>query len=127
MTDVTILVLGKTIIVPIQTELHDSAAKNLQSEILHKIEKTSAKGLLIDVSAVTIIDSFLGRLLIETSEMAKLMGTKTVICGLKKEIVLTLIHMGLVMKNIHTALNIEDGLALLESLIRKSDEKFIRK
>ncbi len=132
MGEVTILKIGSNIIVPIQTELHDNAARQLQKEILKKIENTGAKGLLIDVSAVTIVDSFLGRLLVETSKMARLMGTETVLVGMKKEVVLTLIQLGLRMKDLHTALNIEDGLALLggiskSSLPGRSDEKFRKK
>ncbi|QTA88051.1 STAS domain-containing protein [Desulfonema magnum] len=130
MGEVTILNIGNNIIVPVQTELHDEDARQLQTDILKKIENTGAKGLLIDVSAVSIIDSFLGRLLVETSKMARLMGTETVLVGMKKEVVLTLIQLGLQMKNLHTALNIEDGLALLEKMItgpslsRRKDEKF---
>jgi rsbT antagonist protein RsbS len=123
MGEVTILKIGKNLIVPIQIELHDQSARKLQRDILNYIEKTGAQGLLIDVSAVSIIDSFLGRLLVETAKMAKLMGTETVLVGMKKEVVLTLIHLGLTMKNLHTALNIEDGLALLKSLTGRTYEK----
>ncbi|OQX27262.1 MAG: hypothetical protein BWK80_06165 [Desulfobacteraceae bacterium IS3] len=123
MGEVTILKIGKNVIVPIQTELHDHAARKLQMDILNRIEKTGAEGLIIDVSSVSIIDSFLGRLLVETAKMAKLMGTETVLSGMKKEVVLTLIHLGLTMKNLRTALNIEDALILLESLKGKIHEK----
>lgn len=123
MSDVTILTIGSTIIVPIQAELHDLAARELQSEILQKIEKTGAKGLLIDISAVSIIDSFLGRLLVETSKMARLMGTETVLVGMRKEVVLTLIHLGLELKTLHTALNIEYGLALLDRMTGSRNEQ----
>jgi rsbT antagonist protein RsbS len=126
MSEVTILSIGRNIIVPIQIELHDRAAKSLQTDILKKIERTGARGLLIDVSAVSIIDSFLGRLLVETAKMAKLMGTQTILVGMKKEVVLTLIHLGLKMTDLQTALNIEDGLALLERLTGSRDEN-IRK
>lgn len=122
MGEVTILSIGSNIIVPIQVEIHDQTARKLQTDILEKIEKIGAKGLIIDVSAVTIIDSFLGRLLVETAKMAKLMGAETVLSGMKKEVVLTLISLGLTMKTLHTALNIEDGLALLECLTGKTDE-----
>lgn len=122
MSDVTLLTIGRNLIVPIQTELHDYAAKSLQTDILKKIEKTGAKGLLIDVSAVSIIDSFMGRLLVETAKMAKLMGTQTILAGMRKEVVLTLIHLGLKMTDLQTALNIEDGLALLERLTGGRDE-----
>ncbi|MCP4106766.1 MAG: STAS domain-containing protein [Desulfobacteraceae bacterium] len=119
MGEVTILKIGSNIIVPIQTSLHDNDARQLQKDILKKIEITGTKGLLIDISAVSIVDSFLGRLLVETSKMARLMGTETVLVGMKKEVVLTLIHLGLKLTELHTALNIEDGLALLEGMISK--------
>ena len=116
MLDIPILMIGKNVVVPIQTELDDTGAKKMQEEVLYKIEKTSASGLVIDVSAVSIIDSFLGRILVDTSKMAKLMGAESVIVGMKKEVVLTLIQLGLRMENLNTALNLEDGLNLLRTL-----------
>ncbi len=116
MSEITILKMGKTIIVPIQVELHDRAAIKLQEDILAKIEEIEASGLIIDVSAVSIVDSFLGRLLGDTAKMARLMGAETVLVGLKKEVVITLIQLGMVVKDLHTALNMEEGLALLERL-----------
>ncbi len=124
MADVTILKLGENIIVPIQVELHDRAAVGLQEDILREIETTSARGLVIDVSAIAIVDSFLGRLLGETARMAGLMGAETVLVGLRKEVVITLIQLGFVIKGLHTALNIEEGLELLGRLRegREQDE-----
>lgn len=116
MSEVTILKMGQNIIVPIQVELHDRAALKLQEDILKKIEETESTGLIIDVSAVSVVDSFLGRLLGETAKMAKLIGAETVLVGMKKEVVITLIQLGMVIKDLHTAINIEDGMALLEKL-----------
>lgn len=116
MSEVAMLKMGDNLIVPIQVELHDRAAVRLQEDILKKIEKSAAKGLVIDVSAMSIVDSFLGRLLVETAKMSRLMGTETVLVGLRKEVVITLIQLGFVIKDIHTALNIEEGLELLERL-----------
>jgi len=116
MAEVTILKLGQNIIVPIQVELHDRAALRLQEDILKKIEETGSSGLIIDVSAVSVVDSFLGRLLGETAKMANLIGAETVLVGMKKEVVITLIQLGMVIKDLHTALNIEDGMMLLEKL-----------
>jgi len=121
MNEVTILQMGDNIIVPIQVELHDRAALQLQENILSHIHETGARGLIIDVSAVTIVDSFLGRLLGETSRMAGLLGAVTVMVGLKKEVVMTLIQLGLAIVDLHTALNLEDGIFLLESLKRAAD------
>lgn len=116
MSEVAMLKMGDNLIVPIQVELHDRAAVRLQEDILKEIEKAAAKGLVIDVSAMSIVDSFLGRLLVETAKMSRLMGTETVLVGLRKEVVITLIQLGFVIKDIHTALNIEEGLELLERL-----------
>lgn len=116
MSEVTILKMGENIIVPVQVELHDRAAMKLQEDILLKIEETGASGLIIDVSAVSIVDSFLGRLLGDTAKMARLMGVETVLVGMKKEVVMTLIQLGMIIKDLHTALNLEEGLSLLEKL-----------
>ena len=114
MTDITILKMGNNIIVPIQVELHDKAAMRLQETILQKIEESGAKGLLIDISGVNIVDSFLARLMGDTSRMARMMGVETVLVGMKKEVVITLIQLGMVLTGIHTALNIEEALQYLE-------------
>lgn len=116
MSEVTILVLRDTIIVPIQVELDDETALTLREGILAKIERTGAKGLLIDISSVSLIDTFLGRILLETAEMAKLMGCATVLAGMRKEVVISLIYLGLNLKGLNTALNLEHGLEMLESL-----------
>lgn len=121
MAEVTILKMGANIIVPIQVELHDRAAKKVQEDILKKIEETSASGLLIDLSAVTIVDSFLGRLIAETARMAGLMGAKTVLVGLKKEVVITILQLGMGTQGLDTALNMEYGLELLEK--RRLEDK----
>ena len=125
MTEVTILKIGDYIIVPIQTELHDTAANFLQENILKRIEKTGARGLIIEVGSVGIIDSFMGRILVDTAKMAGLMGTETVIVGMKKEVVMTLLQLGLMMQNLHTALNIEDGITLLNRLTGGKHASFI--
>lgn len=116
MAEVTILKMGENIIVPIQVELHDRAALRLQQDILKKIEETGSTGLIIDVSAVSVVDSFLGRLLGETAKMARLIGAETVLVGMKKEVVITLIQLGMVIKDLHTAINIEEGMVLLDKL-----------
>jgi rsbT antagonist protein RsbS len=116
MSEVTILRMGETIIVPVQMELHDKAALGLQHDILMEIEKAGAKAVIIDVSAISIVDSFLGRLLVETARMARLMGAETILVGLRKEVVITLIQLGFVISGMRTALNMEEGLELLRSL-----------
>lgn len=116
MSEVTILKMGENIIVPIQVELHDRAAMKLQEDILKRIERTEATGLVIDISAISVVDSFLGRLIGETAKMARVMGAETVIAGIRKEVVITLIQLGMTLKDLHTALNMEDALELLDTL-----------
>lgn len=108
--EVTILKLKNTLIVPIQVELHDEAAKSLQEKILQSVEKESAEGLIIDISGVFIVDSFLGRVLAETARMAKIMGVKVVLTGMKKEVVITLIQLGLNLKDLDIALSLTEAL-----------------
>ena len=119
MAEIPILQIGQNVVVPIQTELDDLGARKMQEDVLLRIEKIGAAGLVIDVSTVSIIDSFLGRILVDTSKMAKLMGAEAVIVGMKKEVVLTLIQLGLRMENLNTALNLEAGLELLHNLQEK--------
>ena len=116
MHEVGILKMGDNLIVPIQVELHDRAAQKVQEDILQKVENTGASGLIIDVSAISIVDSFLGRLLSDTARMARLLGAETALVGMKKEVAITLIELGMVFKDLHTAMNIEDGLELLKKL-----------
>ncbi len=111
---ISILQLRDILIVPIQMELHDNAARKLQIEILNRIEKTNATGLVIDISSVFIVDSFLGRLLSETARMAQIMGAKVVLIGMKKETALTLIQLGLNFKNLKTTLNLDEAVNFLE-------------
>jgi rsbT antagonist protein RsbS len=116
MHEVSILRIGGNIIVPIQEELHDRAAQKVQETILHEIVTTGASGLVIDVSAMNIVDSFLGRLLADTSRTARLLGAETVLVGIKREVAITLVELGMIFKDLHTAMNIEDGLELVEQL-----------
>jgi len=117
MTDVTMMKIGSVLIVPIQVELHDSAAVQLQEDIVQNIEKTGAKGLLIDVSKLQMVDSFLGRLIGDTAAMTRIMGCQTVVVGLQPGVAITLMELGLQLKGVYTALNTEIGLKLLEEVI----------
>ncbi len=109
--------IGSVLIVPIQVELHDSAAVQLQEDIVQNIEKTGAKGLLIDVSKLQMVDSFLGRLIGDTAAMTRIMGCQTVVVGLQPGVAITLMELGLQLKGVYTALNTEIGLKLLEEVI----------
>jgi rsbT antagonist protein RsbS len=111
---IPVLRIGSTLLVTIQTDLHDALAEAFQEDILVTIEKQSASGLIIDVSALESVDSYVARLLTDTGKMARLMGTETVIVGVRAEVAATLVRMGYTMGNsVRTALNVDDGLRLL--------------
>jgi rsbT antagonist protein RsbS len=111
---IPILRIGSTLLVSIQTDLHDAMAEAFQEDVLTTIEKQGAAGLLIDVSGLESVDSYVARVLADTGKMARLMGTATVIVGIRAEVAATLIRMGYTMSGVvRTALNIDEGLRLL--------------
>ena len=117
MPEITMMKIGPVLIVPLQTELHNHAAVQVQKDILRNIEQTGAHGLLFDVSKLKIVDRFLGRLIGDTASMASVMGCQTVLVGLQPEVAITLMELGLRLEGVYTALNTETGLQLLEQLI----------
>ena len=117
MSEITMMKIGSVLIVPIQVELHDQAAVRVQEDIIQNIEQTGARGLLIDISRLQIVDSFLGRLIGDTAAMAKVMGCQTVMVGLQPEVAITLMELGLHLEGVYTALNTETGLELLGQAI----------
>jgi rsbT antagonist protein RsbS len=110
---IPILRVGDNLLVSVQTDLHDAVAEVFQQDLLATIEKTGAAGLLIDVSGLDVVDSYVARVLADTGRMAKLMGTETVIVGIRPEVAATLVRMGYSMAGVRTALNVDEGLALL--------------
>lgn len=104
------------LIVPIQIELDDAAVEKLQMQLLHEIEEQRVRGIILDVSMVDVIDSYISFVLSETAGMAKAMGCHTVICGIQPQVALTLAQMGIKLKDIHTARSLEDALEILDSL-----------
>ncbi len=110
---IPILRVGDNLLVTVQTDLHDAVAEVFQQDLLATIEKTGAAGLLIDVSGLDVVDSYVARVLADTGRMAKLMGTATVIVGIRPEVAATLVRMGYSMAGVRTALNVDEGLALL--------------
>lgn len=111
---IPIIKLGHNLIISIQTDLDDASALRLQSDIGHEIVKTSASGLVIDVSAIEIMDSYTARIFNDIGKNALLLGSRTVLVGLQPAIAITLVEMGMDIDNVETALSLEDGLKLLE-------------
>ena len=116
MAEITIMKIGSNLIVPIQVELHDVAAVRVQQDIMEAIEEKGARGLLIDISKLEVVDSFLGRLIGDTAAMARAMGTETVLAGLQPAVAITLMELGLNLGGVHTALDAEAGLEILNHL-----------
>jgi rsbT antagonist protein RsbS len=115
---IPILRLGDVLISTVHVELHDAVAEAFQADVLTRIEKTGAKGLVIDVSGLEMVDSYVARILADTGRMAKLMGTQMVLVGMRPEVAATLVRMGYGMEGVRTALNLDDGIALLQTIGR---------
>jgi rsbT antagonist protein RsbS len=121
MDRIPILRMGKFLLVTIQIDLYDRLATNLETDLISMVNKTSARGVLIDISALSIVDSFMGRILGNIGSMAKIMDAETVVVGMQPAVAITLIELGLELKGVHTALNVERGMELLQAKI-ESDE-----
>lgn len=116
---IPILRIGPTLLATIHIELRDAVAEAFQADVLTAIEKSGSTGLLIDISGLDMVDSYVARIVAETGRMAKLMGTVTVLVGMRPEVAATLIRMGYAMDGVRTALNVDDGLELLGHIVPK--------
>jgi rsbT antagonist protein RsbS len=105
--------IGTTLLVTVHVELDDRLAEELQRSVLQAIERGGTSGLLVDISGLEIVDSYVARLLVDTGRMARLMGSQTVLVGMRPEVAATLIRMGYTMEGISTALNVDHALELL--------------
>jgi rsbT antagonist protein RsbS len=110
---IPILRMGRTLLASIQTELHDRVAQDFQEDVLDALEKRGTNGLVIDISALETVDTYVARVLAETGQMARLMGARTVLVGMRPEVAATLVRMGYAMEGVQTALNLQEGVALL--------------
>jgi rsbT antagonist protein RsbS len=115
---IPILKLGSTLLATIQIDLHDTVVDAFQNDVLEEIERTGANGLIIDISALETVDSYVARSLANTGKMAKLMGSETVIVGMRPAVAATLVRMGYFMEGIETALSLEEGLQLHASRVK---------
>jgi len=117
MDRIPILKMGDFLLVTIQVDLYDQLAETLESDLVNMVKKYNSRGVLIDISAVSIIDSFMGRILGNISTMSKIMDAETVVVGMQPAVAITLVELGLPLKGIHCALNVERGMDLLRSRI----------
>lgn len=117
MDRIPILRMGRFLLVTIQIDLYDRLATNLESDLVQMVNKTGARGVLIDISALSIVDSFMGRILGNIGSMSKIMDAETVVVGMQPAVAITLIELGLELRGVHTALNVEKGMELLQAKI----------
>jgi rsbT antagonist protein RsbS len=113
---IPILRVGQNLLATVHVDLHDVIAEAFQEDVLTELEKRRAKGLVIDISGLDVVDTHVARILTETGRMAKLMGTETVLVGMRPHVAATLIRMGYAMDGVNTALNLDDGIETLSRL-----------
>jgi rsbT antagonist protein RsbS len=115
MERIPILRMGEFLLVTIQVDMHDQLALTLQDDLTAQIARTGAKGVLIDISALDVVDSFIGRMLGSIASMSRLMNADTVVVGMQPSVAITLVELGLTLQGVRTALNVERGMQVLRS------------
>ena len=114
MDRIPILKMGPYLLVTIQVDMHDELALTLQDDLTARIAKERAKGVLIDISSLDVVDSFIGRMIANISAMARVLDARTVVVGMLPSVAITLVELGLHLDGVLTALNVEKGMALLQ-------------
>jgi rsbT antagonist protein RsbS len=122
MDHIPIIKVGEFLLVSIQVDMHDRMALRLQNDLTTQLIKTRAQGVLIDISALEIVDSFIGRMLGNIASMMSVLGAESVVVGMRPAVAITIIELGLSLSNIHTALNVDKGIALLRVLMSSTGD-----
>ena len=117
MEHIPILRMGDFLLVTVQVDMHDRLALALQDDLTATITKCSARGVLIDISSLSIVDSFIGRMLANISSMARVLDAQTVVVGMQPAVAITLVELGMSLTGVRTALNVEKGMQLLHDLL----------
>lgn len=115
MERIPILKMGEYLLVTIQVDMHDRLAMTLQDDLMERIAASYAKGVLIDISSLEMVDSFMGRILANIATMSHILGAETVVVGMRPSVAITLVELGLTLKGVRTALNVDKGMMLLRS------------
>ena len=121
MERIPILKMGQCLLVSIQVDMHDRLAMTLQDDLTARIAETNASGVLIDISALEIVDSFIGRMLANIAAMARVLDARTVVVGMRPAVAITLVELGLSLPGVRTALNIEKGMEIIVAGTADSD------
>jgi rsbT antagonist protein RsbS len=120
MERIPILRMGRLLLVTIQVDMHDQLAVALQDDLTNRIVRDRANGVLIDISALDVVDSFIGRMISNIAAMARVLDARTVVVGMRPAVAITLVELGLSLKGVRTALNVEKGIALLENTVGRA-------
>jgi len=117
MDRIPILKMGEYLLVTIQVDMHDQLALALQEDLTERINRERAAGVLIDISSLDVVDSFIGRMIGNIAAMARVLDANTVVTGMRPAVAITLVELGLSLEGVHTALNVERGMALLRKKV----------
>ena len=115
MDRIPVLRMGRTLLVTIQVDMHDRVAMTLQDELTERIVSERAKGVLLDISTVDVVDSFIGRMISNIASMSRVLDAETVVVGMRPAVAITLVELGLALPSVKTALNVDAGMTLLKS------------
>ena len=118
MERIPILKMGDLLLVTIQVDMHDQLALALQDDLTNRISTEHARGVLIDISSLEMVDSFIGRMISHIAAMARILDAETVVTGMRPSVAITLVELGLALEGVHTALNVERGMELLRRNVR---------
>ena len=121
MERIPILRMGKFLLVTIQVDMHDQLALTLQADLTSMINRTVAKGVLIDISALEMVDSFIGRMISNISEMSRILDATTVLVGMRPAVAITLVELGLSLAGVQTALSVERGMERLREALARGE------
>lgn len=119
MERIPILQMGDFLLVTIQVDMHDQLALTLQDDLSERISRTSARGVLIDISALDMVDSFIGRMIGTISGLSRIMDAETMLVGMQPAVAITLVELGMTLPGVSTALNVERGMQLLQDRVRQ--------
>ena len=122
MERIPIIRMGQCLLVTIQVDMYDQLAMTLQSDLTARISATGARGVLLDISSLEIVDSFIGRMISNIAAMARVLDAQTVVVGMQPAVAITLVELGLALPGVRTALNVEKGMQLLTRLLATPDE-----
>jgi rsbT antagonist protein RsbS len=121
---IPILRMGEFLLVTIQVDMHDRLAMALQEDLTQMISRTEARGVLIDISSLEIVDSFIGRMLGNIASMSRVLDAETVVVGMQPAVAITLVELGLSLAGVRTALNVDAGMEVLKTAVRGSTDGY---